>query len=354
VLAVGAVLAACSESNHPSRSVLGEESGIELVADPAEVVIDLTDPNTPIDPDSGKAFGETALSALVTDSLGAPEVGVEVVFSSNGGTLSSEGQPVLTNDQGLATDTLRILEDDPDEILVTATVGERVQTATVTKVVILPNEPPVADAGADQTVECASAVTLDGSASTDPDSTEGTNDDITSFEWFLDFGTPDETLLGEGQTLDATLALGTHVLTLRVTDSEGETDTDEVTIEVADTTPPEVSVSTDPSVLWPPNHRLVPVDVTVDTADACGDTTVNLVSVSSSEPDEGTGDGNTVGDIQGVEPGTDDRQLLLRAERAGGGDGRTYTLFYTVTDESGNAAESSAEIRVPHDRGHGD
>jgi len=359
ILAAGIVLAACSSSNHSSRAVLGEASGIDLAADPAEVVIDLTDPNTPIDPDSGKAFGETALNALVRDPEGVPEIGVEVVFSSDAGQLASEGQPVLTNDQGLATDTLRILEDDPDAIEVTATVGERFETITVTKVLVLPNEPPVADAGTDQTLECASAdgalVTLDGSGSTDPDSTAGTNDDIVSFEWFLGFGTPEETALGEGATLDATLPLGTHVVTLRVTDSENETDTDEVAIDVVDTTPPVVSVETSPSVLWPPNHKLVPVDVSVDAADACGEVIVTLVSASSSEPDDarGEGDGSTVGDIQGAEPGTDDDQLLLRAERAGGGNGRTYTLVYSVTDVSGNVSESTAEVRVPHDQGHG-
>jgi len=82
---------------------------------------------------------------------------------------------------------------------------------------------------------------------------------------------------------------------------------------------------------------------------------VALVSASSSEPDDarGEGDGHTVGDIQGAEPGTAADQLLLRAERAGGGDGRTYTLVYSVTDESGNGSEATAEVRVPHDQGHG-
>ncbi len=64
------------------------------------------------------------------------------------------------------------------------------------------NAPPVADAGADTTFTCESAETvprLDGSASTDPDSTAGTNDDIRLFEWWLDFGLDTETFLDHRQ-----------------------------------------------------------------------------------------------------------------------------------------------------------
>ena len=76
-----------------------------------------------------------------------------------------------------------------------------------------------------------------------------------------------------------------------------------------------------------------------------------LDSVTSSEPDNGTGDGDTVDDIQGADTGTDDREFQLRAERAGNGSGRVYTAIGTVTDESGNTTHGLAQIVVPHDQG---
>ena len=94
-----------------------------------------------------------------------------------------------------------------------------------------PNQMPIAFAGPDETVEQEShegtEITLDGSGSTDPDSTPGTNDDIVLFEWYE--GT---TLLGTGETLDYTFSLGAHTVNLVVTDSQGETDDDEVIIVV--------------------------------------------------------------------------------------------------------------------------
>jgi hypothetical protein len=351
-------LGGCESSSSTSKSVLaGTESGITLTADPDEVMIDLTDPNTPTDPDTGKAYGDTALTAMVVDPEGQPEVGVEVVFSSTAGDLTSEGNPVTTDDTGKAEDSLRVFEDDPEEIDVSAAVDDRIETITVTKTLIEPNSPPVADAGEDQTIECASEtgarVTLDGSGSTDPDSSEGTNDDIVLFEWFVNYGSAEEMKLGEGETLEVELPVGSHVVTLKVTDSEDETDTDDVSIVIQDTTPPTISLRMDPSVLWPPNHRMVDVTAMVDARDACGETTITLLSVTSNEPENANGDGNTEPDIMGAEPGSDDVVFQLRAERAGGGSGRVYTVKYKATDEAGNESnEAVAEVVVPHDRRH--
>ena len=62
----------------------------------------------------------------------------------------------------------------------------------------------------------------------------------------------------------------------------------------------------------------------------------------SDEPDNGPGDGNTDNDIQEADPGTDDRNFLLRSERSGNGDGRVYTIAYSVTDCSGNSTPAVA------------
>jgi len=212
--------------------------------------------------------------------------------------------------------------------------------------------PPVADAGADSATECAgvegAAVLLDGSGSTDPG---GSVDAIIRHEWFEDFGLPSETFLGEGQTLAATLSLGAHAITLRVTNAAGLDDLDEVVAAVVDTTSPEISVEVHPRSLWPPNHRLVPIATVVRATDACGPPSIVLESIASSEPDDAPGSGNTAGDIQGAEIGTPDFEFLLRAERAGSGAARIYTITYAAADASGNEAAAGAEVRVPKSRG---
>ena len=95
---------------------------------------------------------------------------------------------------------------------------------------------------------------------------------------------------------------------------------------------------------------MVDIAITLDAGD-CTDVTVELLSVTSSEPPNDTGDGNTEPDIMGVEIGTEDYGFRLRAERAGGGVGRVYTVTYRVTDAGGLSTEASAEVRVPHDQG---
>src|SRR5438128_1838673 len=81
-------------------------------------------------------------------------------------------------------------------------------------------------------------VVLDGSSSTDPDSTANSNDDIVSFEWLLSPGQVGEQLLGFGEILATTLPLGAHTIGLRVTDSQGAMDMAQTLVEVRDSTPP--------------------------------------------------------------------------------------------------------------------
>jgi FG-GAP-like repeat len=222
------------------------------------------------------------------------------------------------------------------------------------------NVAPHAVAVAPGTMECAgasgAAVRLDGSGSTDADSTPGTEDDIAAYEWYEDFGAPGQQLLGVGAILDVTLPLGTHAVTLKISDRAGESDTAGVTVTVRDTLAPTLSIQASPSTLWPPNHGMVPVHLVLTASDRCTPAPgVMLVSATSSEPDDAAGndDGATTGDIQGADLGTADSDLLLRSERNGKGPGRVYTLTYRATDAAGNATPGLATIVVPRDPGHG-
>jgi len=118
-----------------------------------------------------------------------------------------------------------------------------------------------------------------------------------------------------------------------------------------DRTPPSISVTVTPLVLWPPNHRLVEIKAQITVSDDRDPSpTVDLVSISSSEPENGTGDGDTPADIQGADFGRDDRAFLLRAERSGSGPGRTYVITYRARDAAGNTSLGTATVVVPHNR----
>lgn len=140
--------------------------------------------------------------------------------------------------------------------------------------------------------------------------------------------------------------LGATSVTLTVTDSHGATSEATATVTVVDTTPPD---STDPvaapSSLWPPNHKMVDVTVTYDASDHCG-TSCSVVSVTSNEPVDGTGDGDTAPDWEIV----DAQHVRLRAERSGTGAGRVYTITVECVDGSGNATAKSTTVVVPHDQ----
>ena len=115
-------------------------------------------------------------------------------------------------------------------------------------------------------------------------------------------------------------------------------------LDVCDEIAPTLSVTVSPDSLWPPNHKYVTVNATVIAADNFDpDPTVTLVSVTSSEPDNGLGDGDTPNDIVIV----DNFTFMLRAERSGTGDGRIYTITYQVTDACGNSTMASATVVVP-------
>jgi len=111
---------------------------------------------------------------------------------------------------------------------------------------LLFNNLPVARAvSAAGPIECdrpgGGLVTLDGTSSTDPDSSPGTQDDIARFDWILDAGEPSESPLGSGEVLDAAVPLGAHTVTLRVTDTSGESASTSIPVSVVDTTPSLVS-----------------------------------------------------------------------------------------------------------------
>ncbi len=117
-----------------------------------------------------------------------------------------------------------------------------------------------------------------------------------------------------------------------------------VGLDVCDEIAPTIEVTVSPDELWPANHKYVDVTATVVVVDNFDpNPVVTLVSVVSSEPDNGDDDGDTVDDIVIV----DDYTFQLRAERSGEGEGRVYTITYEVTDACGNSTVGTATVFVP-------
>jgi len=138
-------------------------------------------------------------------------------------------------------------------------------------------------------------------------------------------------------------AFGTTTVFCSSSDTRGNSSSGEFDVIVQDTTAPTFTVATaNPSVLWPPNHRMVPITFTVQATDAIDPAPViQLVSVTSNQPINGTGDGDESPDWVINGPFSID----LRAERAGSQD-RIYTITYSATDLYGNVGTASITVVV--------
>ena len=140
--------------------------------------------------------------------------------------LSTDICPTVILPVGIWEITLTVTDNDGDAD--SDTVVVTVQEAPA-------NQPPVANAGPDQTVTDTDGngqedIALDGSESDDPDG------DIVSWVW-----TENGTEVATGEKPTVSLSVGVHTITLTVTDNDGDTDSDDVVITVqgaTDTTPP--------------------------------------------------------------------------------------------------------------------
>lgn len=102
------------------------------------------------------------------------------------------------------------------------------------------------------------------------------------------------------------------------------------------------SLTAKPNVLWPPNHKLIPVTVTAKISGNCSAVVCKIVSVTSNEPID-SDDAVITGDLT----------VKLRAERSGDGTGRVYTITVQCTDAAGNVTVKTVTVTVPHDQGDG-
>jgi probable HAF family extracellular repeat protein len=207
------------------------------------------------------------------------------------------------------------------------------------------NHPPTADAGSDQTVNEGATVTLHGQNSSDPDG------DPLSFSWTQASGPI--VLLSGPDTANPTFSApsvgpgGVNVeFELTVDDGFGGQASDRVVVHVQNVNDPPHCGNAQPTVavLWPPDHKLVPVDITGLSDPDNDPVSIAITGVTQDEPTNGLGDGDTCADAV-IQGGT----VMLRAERAGKGNGRVYRISFTATDGQGGSCAGAVLVCVPRD-----
>ena len=178
------------------------------------------------------------------------------------------------------------------------------------------NQPPTANAGVDQTVSDGDAngsqqVTLNGSASSDPDGT------IASYAW-----SEGASQIATGATPSVTLAVGTHTITLTVIDDKGATGTDGVVVTVKANAAPAAHAGP---------------DQTVPDSDGNGSQAVNLNGSTSTDPD------GTITSYAWKEGAT---QIATGATPSVTLAVGTHTITLTVTDNGGATASDDVVVTV--------
>lgn len=155
----------------------------------------------------------------------------------------------------------------------------------------------------------------------------------------------------DGKALTDPYPKGTTTITWTATDASSNSTSCTQVVIVKDTEKPRIiSVTATPNTLWSPNHKMTDVELTYVATDNCpGELTYEVTGISSNEPLNGTGDGNTEADWAFI----DGTHVQLRAERAGNGTGRIYTITVRVKDAAGNYSDdATVTVSVPHDQGN--
>ena len=115
-----------------------------------------------------------------------------------------------------------------------------------------------------------------------------------------------------------------------------------------DTTPPVITLSATPTILWPPNGRLVPVTLSGTITDTGSG--VNASTAEYAVQDE-YGEVQPFGKIALDAAGNYSFTILLRAGRRGNDlNGRQYTIRVSAKDNAGNRGVRWTQVTVPHDQ----
>jgi|GEM_PF-6581394 len=316
---------------------------VEMTVEPAEAELN-----------RGEDHTVTALIFRGGDADAYPLSGQTVTFTVIEGPNAGEPVNVGTDTLGMAAFTYTGSGGAGTDVIAVGAIHPGTGTALADTVMATwLNTPPECEAGGPYTATFAvdtTTVTLDASGSSDADG------DTLTFNWSVDFegGVFDDATAMQPVLTVTGEALCADSLMVYLTVSDGiDSSTCEAVIILDDQRAPVIEIRDDPIALWPPNHKyhtITPEMVFELAEDACGRpidlASVEIVSVSSDEPEDDKGDGKTVDDIVIDCP----NNVMLRAERMGGGMGRVYTIVYRITGDNEVETEVEFQVIVPHDQ----
>jgi len=239
--------------------------------------------------------------------------------------ISAAGQAITTV-SGLVQGVyqFQLKATDAGGVTATATVQVTVNPAPV-------NQPPVANAGPDQTVAAGTVTLLDGSASYDPDGT------IVKYQWIQLSGRGGVTITNSNSSKPTLYGLtqGVFVFQLTVTDNGAATASDQVTITVTDATPPPavlkpVAMAGKDTILFYPAETTVTLD-----GSASYETGGSIATFSWKQ-------------VSGPSTAVFDNSLsaLANVSQLSIGD---YVFMLTVTDAAGASSTATVTVHVKSD-----
>ncbi len=282
-----------------------------------------------------------------------PSTSVSLVWDLDGdGVFGETGAAATRGDETGETPTFDAADlDGPTQVNVSLRVTfSGVISATDTVVIEVMNVAPSVDAGPNQTVYRNDVVTVSGTW-TDP---AGDFDNPYSWWWDLD-GDDSADSSGTASYGDAIVGTtsfaleGSYTLTLNVTDKDGGSGGDSLVIDVLNRPPDCSEAGPSIDIIWPADHKFVPVNVLGVTDPEQDEIAITIESIYQDEPVDTYGDGSFTPDGQGV--GTDTAQV--RAERAGTkkvpGNGRVYHIGFSADDGHGGSCWGEVLVGVPHD-----
>jgi len=306
---------------------------------------------------SGYFWNSAARTAsAVTDSIGQAHFAIHQGGICSVVSVTADGVPLASRAFASTDQNADLQVDFTDEGIVLGKLGTTDRTAdfdgngvvdTVDVVTVASHighdcsgtPPPavVANAGPDITacsIAGGTAVQLNGTAS------QGTS---LVFTWSAPGITFDDP---HSATPTGIFPSGSTAVLLEVVGDQGSSQ-DEVFVTVRGSSGPSLDVSLTPSLLWPPNNRLVPIHATVSAFDSCGVDTVTLFSITVIDGDSTLAPPGD--DVQGAALGTADFEFSLRAERTQGAK-RTYVVCYQARNPGGQATEVCREVVVARDQ----
>lgn len=231
-------------------------------------------------------------------------------------------------------------EHGPDTFVFQVSDGELVSNpATVTIEVQPTNDPPVA---ADQSLEVIQGVPA-------PATLTATDVDGDTLTYTIVTAPAHGTLSGSAPNLIYTSEAGyagADAFTFLVGDAQADSSVATVSLLVVSEqnhTPDCSQARATAASLWPPNHKMVAVQI-AGVRDQDGDElTVLAKTIRQDEPVDGLGDGDR-------SPDGTLTPLQVRWERSGTGNGRAYQIAFEASDAEGASCTGTLTLCVPHEQ----